>query len=150
MQISKILVSAIIGTSAMTLFSYLVSNSKNKNFREPQILGTLIERLPKPVSKGSNQMTGWGLHYAIGVLFVVCYVILWKQTKARPTIISGTLLGAASGVVGVTGWKLMFGTHPNPPAKKLKPFFGHLILAHIVFGVFSALTHKLISNNKMP
>lgn len=37
MQTGKILISAIVGTSAMTIFSYLVSASENKNFREPEV-----------------------------------------------------------------------------------------------------------------
>ncbi|MEX2349470.1 MAG: hypothetical protein WD554_01185 [Flavobacteriaceae bacterium] len=148
MQTGNILISAIVGTSAMTLFSYLVSEKKKKNFREPEVLGNLIERLPQGVSRENSQMAGWGLHYTIGLLFVAGYHELWKQTKSKPSLTSGVLLGAASGVVGVTGWQLMFEAHPNPPAKKLKPFFGHLILAHVVFGVFSALTYKQINRKK--
>ena len=143
MQTERILISALVGTSAMTLFSYLVSESKNKNFREPEVLGKLIERLPKSVSRESAQMAGWGMHYAIGTLFVACYSELWERTKIKPSLTSGTLLGTASGVVGVMGWKFMFEAHPNPPAKNLKPFFGHLLLAHIVFAVSSAFTYNL-------
>ena len=146
MQTGKILISAIVGTSAMTLFSYLISNKKNKNFREPQVLGQLIKRLPVGVSKEPSQMAGWGIHYAIGTLFVICYSELWEQTKVKPSVTSGTLLGAGSGLIGVMGWKLMFEGHPNPPAKNLKPFFGHLLLAHIVFAVFSAITYKLTAD----
>ena len=145
-QSGKILISAILGTSAMTLFSYLISNRKNKNFREPQVLGQLIHRLPVSASKESSQMTGWGMHYAIGTLFVICYSELWEQTKVEPTLTSGMLLGAGSGLIGVMGWKLMFEGHPNPPAKNLKPFFGHLILAHVVFAVFSAITYKITAD----
>lgn len=73
MQTGKILFSSIVGTSAMSLFSYLISNRENKNFREPQVLGQLIKRLPTRGSKESAQMAGWGMHYAIGFLFVACY-----------------------------------------------------------------------------
>lgn len=149
MQTGKILISALVGTSAMTLFSYLVSESKNKNFREPEVLGDLVERLPNTNSTKASQLVGWGLHYAIGTLFVAGYDKLWAKTKVTPSLTSGALLGAASGVVGVIGWKLMFKAHPHPPAKKLKPFFGHLMLAHMVFGLFSALSHKLTSGNKI-
>ena len=142
MQTGKILISALVATSAMTVFSYLVSESKNKNFREPELLGVLIKRLPISVSKESAQLSGWSMHYTIGILFVVFYSELWERTKAKPSLATGTLLGAGSGVIGVTGWNLMFEGHPNPPAKNLKPFFGHLMLAHVVFGIFSAITYK--------
>lgn len=148
MQTNKIIIPGIVGTSAMTLFSYLISESKNKNFREPEILGVLIKRLSKNVSMESSQIKGWVIHYAIGILFVACYSELWEQTKIKPSLTSGTLLGAANGVVGVMGWKFMFKSHPNPPAKNLKAFFGHLILAHVVFGIFNALTYKLTDGNK--
>lgn len=148
MQIDKILISAVVGTSAMTLFSYWVSVSKNKNFREPEVLGQLIQRLPKSSSKKSAQIAGWFLHYTIGTSFVAFYNELWKRKHIKPSVSSGALLGAASGLVGITGWKGMFEVHPNPPAKKLKPFFSHLMLAHIVFGAFSALAYKVAQNQK--
>ncbi|HSN48714.1 MAG TPA: hypothetical protein VLR29_08135, partial [Flavobacterium sp.] len=142
MQTDKILVTAIVGTSAMTLFSYLASESKNRNFREPEILGQLINRLPTRCSKESSQIAGWCTHYAVGLAFVVIYDKLWKKKKLEPSVTSGLLLGAASGLVGIGGWKVMFEVHPNPPVIKQKRFFGHLMLAHIVFGVFSAVTYK--------
>ncbi|PKQ43627.1 hypothetical protein [Confluentibacter flavum] len=147
-QIGKTLISAIVGTTAMTLFSYLVSESKNKNFREPQIMGQLVERLPTSDSKESAHMAGWGMHYATGILFMLIYIKLLEKTGAKPTLTSGALLGVTSGLAGILGWKGMFEGHPNPPAKNLKAFFGHLMLAHVVFGVFSVLTHKSIDGNK--
>ncbi|NDP26785.1 MAG: hypothetical protein GZ087_05070 [Flavobacterium sp.] len=149
MKTGKILIAAIVGTSAMTLFSYLVSSSENKNFREPEVLGQLIKRLPKSRSKKSSQIAGWLLHYTIGISFVTFYHQLWKRKKINPSLASGAGLGAASGLVGVTGWKGMFEFHPKPPAKNLKPFFGHLILAHVVFGVFSALSYKVAQDHKI-
>lgn len=144
MQSGKILSSAIIGTSAMTLFSYLISESKNKNFSEPENLSQLIKRLPKTsYSKSSADLTGWCAHYAVGILFVAFYNELWKDKKIKPSLTSGALLGAVSGLAGVAAWQSMFEIHPNPPAKNLKKYFGHLILAHVVFGVFSALTYNL-------
>lgn len=147
MQAYKILIPGIIGTSAMTFFSYLVSEAKNKNFREPEILAELIQRLPKSGLKESANFAGWGIHYTIGILFMACYNELWEQTKLKPSLTHGTLMGAANGVVGVMGWKFMFKAHPNPPRKNPKAFFGHLIPAHVVFGIFSALTYKFTNGN---
>ncbi|TDN95010.1 hypothetical protein DET49_10376 [Salegentibacter sp. 24] len=148
MNTGKILISSIIGTSAMTIFSYLVSNSKNKNFREPEVLGKLIKALPLNISKDTAHLAGWGMHYTIGFAFVASYNEIWKQTKVKPSLTSGILMGTASGVLGTLGWKLMFKVHPNPPAKNLKPFFGHLLLAHIVFGIFSALSYRSTYANR--
>ena len=149
MKPDKILLSAVVGTSAMTLFSYLVSESKDKNFREPEILSQMIERLPKGYSKPPADVTGWCTHYAIGILFVAFYNELWKETKIKPSLPSGAIFGALSGLAGIAAWKTMFEIHPDPPAKNFKQYFGHLIIAHIVFGIFSAVTFKTL-NNKNP
>jgi hypothetical protein len=148
MNTGKVLASAIVGTSAMTLFSYLISKKENKNYREPEILGQLVKRLPTDTSKKSADIAGWFAHYTVGTLFVTLYNELWKRKKIEPTFTSGALLGAASGIVGIVGWKLFFESHPNPPAKNLKSYFGHLFLAHIVFGIFSSATYKLADANK--
>lgn len=142
MQTRRILFAGILGTSAMTLFSYLVSEAKRKNFREPELLGQLLKRLPNKCSTPAAQISGWGIHYAIGISFMACYSEIWKRTGHKPTLVSGVVLGAANGVVGVTGWKLMFEAHPNPPAKELNSFFGHLILAHVVFGLFNTIGYR--------
>lgn len=144
----KILISGIVGTSAMTLFSYLVSESKNKNFKEPEVLAQLAKRLPTDVSKETAQLSGWSMHYGIGLTFVLLYMMYMEQSDLKSSWTSGTLLGLISGLIGIGGWKLMFEGHPNPPAKNLKSFFGHLLLAHIVFGVFSALTHRALQDHK--
>lgn len=144
---NRLLFSAIVGTSAMTLFSYFVSKSENENFREPDILGQLIKRLPLNVSKESSEIAGWCTHYAIGVLFVALYNELWQETYIKPTVTSGAFLGAISGLSGIAGWKGIFEIHPHPPAKDLKKYFEHLFLAHLVFGIFSTATYKLLTDN---
>lgn len=144
MHFGKILFSAFMGTSAMTLFSYLLSESENKNLREPEILGQLIHRLPNEVSKKSAINKGWVAHYSIGFFFVTLYHQLWKREHIQPSIASGTLLGTASGIVGVGVWKTIFEVHPSPPAKDLKFYLSHLIVAHAVFGVFSAISYKFL------
>ena len=148
MQSKNILFSSIIGTSAMTLFSYLISESENKNFREPEVLARLIKRLPGSSSEETAQIAGWGMHYTIGFLFVVIYSELWKHKNIDSAVTSGILLGTASGFTGILAWKAMFEIHPDPPAKDLKDYFRHLLLAHVVFGVFSALAFKLLSDEE--
>jgi len=149
MQTGKILASALVGTTAMTIFSYLVSEAENKNFREPDVLSELIERLPGKKSNDPAQIGGWLAHYAVGIVFVACFNELWKRKLVTPSVTSGALLGAASGLAGVAAWKGSFVAHPNPPAKNLKPFFGHLVLAHAVFGIFSSITYKLITKKEI-
>jgi hypothetical protein len=56
MPTSTILIPAMVGTSGMTLFSYLVSEAKHENFREPEVLRQLIKRLPKTDSNEFKQI----------------------------------------------------------------------------------------------
>ena len=44
-EFKKVLSSGIIGTSAMTIFSYLVSELMKDNFREPEIQTYLIKNI---------------------------------------------------------------------------------------------------------
>lgn len=141
-QTEKILITALVATSAMTVFSYLVSNAKNRNFREPKVLGELIQSTPLNISKKKANIAGWGMHYAIGIIFVGLFNKYWKQKDVKPTLTSGVVLGAASGLTGIIAWKGMFEEHPKPPKKNLKRYFGHLMLAHLVFGIFSSITYK--------
>jgi Na+/proline symporter len=144
MKLSKIILPAITGTSAMTLFSYLMSDAEKHNYREPDVLKQLIRRLTNGVVQDKAQLAGWLAHYGAGVLFEIVLAEAWKRKYVKPSVASGALLGAVSGLAGVLVWKTVFKAHPNPPAKNLRKFFGHLILAHIVFGVFSALTYKVV------
>lgn len=143
MERGKILLSGITGTSAMTLFSYWVSESKNKNFSEPEILSQLMKRFPTNITKTQADIAGWCIHYAIGIVFALMYYETWKISKTKPTIPSGALLGALSGLAGIAAWQITFAVHPNPPAKNLKKYFGHLLIAHIVFGIFSTIPFTL-------
>ena len=68
MQTDKIIIPGIVETSAMTVFSYMISKSKIKNFRELEVLAQLMHHLPTHVSKRKAQIAGWGMHYAIGVI----------------------------------------------------------------------------------
>ena len=98
------------------------------------------------MGKSNAAIEGWGLHYLVGHIFCWGYHKLWKTGRVNPGVLSGSLLGAASGVAGILVWKVVFKLHPNPPAKNLKKYFGHLLLAHVVFGTFAGLGYK--SNNQ--
>ena len=56
---------------------------------------------------------------------------IWKRYKLKPSLPSGAVLGLLSGIIGIGSWKTVFKVHPNPPAKNLNKYFGHLILARV-------------------
>lgn len=143
MKIPKVLISAVLGTTAMTLFSSLLSKSENKSLEQSENLAQLVKRLPINISKKSSKVAGIFSHYGIGMGFVSLYDQLWKRHKLEPSVGSGALLGAASGVIGAAAWNTMFKSHPNPQPKNLKVFLGQLVLSHVVFGVASAVAYKV-------
>ena len=137
---SRVLLPAITGTSAMTVFSYLVSNAKDENYREPLVLEILIKRLIKEGEDDTAAMMAWSLHYFVGILFTYVYASISTAKKVHPSVMSGLCFGAVCGLVGIAGWNITFKLHPDPPKKNLKKYFGHLFVAHLVFGVVTALS----------
>ena len=139
MKTGNVLVAAACGTAAMTLFSYLVSRNKNKDFREPQLLGKMIYRAVPDIEKPPAKVIGWILHCATGLTFAIIYGYLLKDTKLRSNLPDGVVLGLVNGVVAVGIWKATFSLHPDPPQIHFKDFYKHLVLAHIVFATTTLL-----------
>ena len=146
MEFKKVLSSGILGTSAMTIFSYLVSELMSDNFREPEIMSLLFKNLSITFLQYGTYLgcLAWVFHYIIGFSFVFIYVKLWDKNTIRPNIISGIFLGAITGIIGIIGWYITLRIHPNPPTVNLRNFFILLFFAHIVFGIFATLGYVLI------
>ena len=130
------------GTTAMTLFSYAVSKSTNKNFREPQLLATIIGRLVPSASKTATRFAGWILHYIVGFFFATIYSLFFKKKSVAGAAESGISIGALTGIVGIIVWNQTFKTHPNPPEVDHSRFYGQLIVAHMIFGLVTVVIIK--------
>ncbi|WP_423146036.1 hypothetical protein [Rubrolithibacter danxiaensis] len=146
MKATPIVSSGLTGTSAMTLFSYIVSENKEKNFKEPEVLAQLLQNMLPQIKKEPTQVAGWSMHYSMGMIFALIYEYLWQERKVKPTIKNGLILGGLSGLAGIMVWKLVFKIHPNPPKLHFNRYYGHLFLAHLVFGTFAAIGHNLVQN----
>ncbi|HYD23092.1 MAG TPA: hypothetical protein VEB40_16525 [Flavipsychrobacter sp.] len=148
---AKTISAAIIGTSAMTLYSYVLAGTKNRNFREPENLSILLRRLA-PVEEKEADVICWTAHYTVGLLFVLVYEQLYANTQLKPNIRTGLTLGFFTGLFAILVWKMVFHLHPRPPKKDFKRYYGQLLIAHIIFGLVSTLvckkgeTTKQISN----
>ncbi|MEO6489700.1 MAG: hypothetical protein ABIO04_07155 [Ferruginibacter sp.] len=138
MRTSEIALAGIAGTTAFTLFSYIVSQTKKKNFKEPELLGDLFVPSEK-TDKNLSKLSGWGIHYLAGLGFAAAYSMLINN-KVKPTLINGTITGAVSGLAAIGIWHAMLTLHPDPPKKPNKQYYGHLFLGHVIFGAFSFLT----------
>lgn len=142
MDIAKILSGSIGGTSLMSLFSYLISDSKHKNFKEPEILGELLNRIAPDLSEKQANLAGWALHFGAGAAFTTIYDQIWEKTSIKPDIKSGAIMGAISGLIGIAVWRATIAMHPNPPIKNYTAYYKHLILAHVFFGIAAAESYK--------
>jgi hypothetical protein len=148
MDQKDVLTSALYGTSAMTIFSYIFSEAAGKNFTEPEELSKLIIRLNPGISKSDAEKVGWVLHYLVGILFCEGYDFLIKKKKLNPSILNGIYCGVVSGVAGIIAWNVVFKLHPNPQLKNMAGFSAHLLLAHLIFGVFAMLPYIKRTNFK--
>lgn len=142
-EFKKVLSSGFIGTSAMTIFSYLVSEIMSENFREPEIQIIIIKNI-LPTATEYAPYLAWSLHYFIGFSFAFIYVRLWDYNKLKPNIESGMFLGAVSGIVGIIGWYFTLKIYPNLPVINPKHFFILLFFAHIILGIFAMIGYVLI------
>ncbi len=133
MKTANVLLAATIGTSAMTAFSYFVSRKKNKDFREPRLLGKMVYRAVPEIKKDESKVVGWILHCSTGLAFTIVYKMLLENTKLKSNVPDVIVLGLVNGVAAVGIWKAVYSLHPDPPKIKFKDFYGHLILAHVVF-----------------
>lgn len=135
---------ALLGTTVMTLFSYLVAEIQKEKFREPELLATLLRRLVPELSSKYGRIAGWKIHYAVGLVFAIIYARLWEEKRVKPSAKSGLALGALSALPAIAVWRLTFLLHPSPPKIHFKRFYGHLFLAHLVFGAFAAIGYKIV------
>jgi hypothetical protein len=142
MKVNSIFLSGLAGTSAMTLFSYLVSAVERRNFKEPELLAELEDDVLPAQSKQVALPAGWSTHYTMGIVWAGVFHFLWHKTAFRPTSKSSLSLGILSGITGVIIWDLVFKAHPNPPRTNYKRFYGHLLLAHVVYSLVTTVTAR--------
>ncbi|MGN6646009.1 MAG: hypothetical protein ACTHJT_05725 [Cytophaga sp.] len=142
MDIAKTLSSAIGGTSLMSLFSYLISETRHRNFKEPEILSELIQRVLPDIKDKQADLAGWALHFTAGTAFTAIYDQIWEKTSIKPSIKSGAVMGALSGLAGIAIWRATIAMHPKPPMKDYHSYYKHLLLAHIFFGIAAAVSYK--------
>lgn len=147
MNLGKIILAGLVGTSFMTLYSYIISRRERDQFVEPVLLNELIDRsegLPEiKEDQKEAHPAGWLSHYGMGVLFVLGYYILWRRSLTSPGIIKALLIGSVSGLIGIAGWKVMFAANNNPPRNNRFKYYRQLFFAHIVFSVFALYGYKL-------
>lgn len=131
----QIICATIAATSVMTLFSYIVSESARKLYKEPVLLTYLLHSFKVEISAGTKVVLAWLLHYIIGLIFVIIYHFLWYYGIVEMSWLVALILGVVSGIVGILGWMLLFEIVPQKPNIDFKGYYIQLLVAHIFFGI---------------
>lgn len=144
MNIIKTLLSGIVATSAMTLYSYAVSRSKKENFREPELLAELADDFLPASAQNLAIPVGWIAHYKVGLGLALALEAYWQKSGKKRSLSNGILAGAVAGLGGIMVWELTFRLHPREPRIPYKRFYGQLLLAHILYAVTLAKMQKTL------
>lgn len=143
----QILIASIAATSAMTLFSYIISKSFRELYKEPVLLTFILSKLNLDLSIKTKTILAWLLHYFIGLIFVIIYHILWFYNILRLSLLSALLLGAISGIIGIISWMFMFKITDHKPQIDFKGYYIQLFFAHIIFGITAALVYCFLQQS---
>ena len=131
-----ILVSGVLGTSIMTLFTYIIASITGKELSEPKFLNRLMWNSNLfHIEKDDYHLFGWCIHVFIGIVFAASLMLFKICTGFDLTICIGIFLGFVLGLIGVAGWTMLFTLHHNPPEIDFKLFLSQLVIAHMVFGL---------------
>ena len=139
----QILIATIVATSAMTLFSYIVSASARELYKEPVLLTYILSALKMEVSPQTKTVLAWLLHYVIGLAFVVTYHFLWVYDIVEMSWPAAFVLGALSGIIGILGWIIMFKIVPQKPNIDFRGYYVQLFFAYIIFGIVAFFVYQL-------
>jgi len=148
MKIGKVLLKGAAATSMMTIFSYIVSEQKGKNFKEPQLLAALIRgELPKADEKFVLP-AGWAAHFGAGFSFSVFCQYIFDNTKISKTAATAMALGTFGGLTGIEIWKISFRHNQNPPKTDFENFYRHVFIAHLIFALSFTLLSREFADKK--
>ena len=135
----KHLYSSFLATSAMTALGYIYSWVTGNKLKEPKILGLLLNRLFLKKHRVVSRLSGWAVHYAVGLLFTEMYAAFWHPAPENK-IKSGLVFGSIGGLAAILIWRFTLACHPRPPRIRFNRFAVNLFVGHILFGIVSALT----------
>lgn len=147
----KIIIAGVVGTTFMTLYSYLKAKKENQEYVEPIMINKLIDNSKNLPSIKDEEIhpAGWGLHYATGISFVGLYWLLWKKVLTKPTTAKILIVGSISGLAGIAVWKSLFTQHDRPPKNYRNGYYRQLFVAHIIFSIFALTTYKSLEQNQV-
>jgi hypothetical protein len=147
MKTKYIIAAGLVATTAFTLFSYALSKALNKNFKEPELLGNMLDALEPAIDNDKAIFTGWVMHYVVGCGIAAGYSIMLKNTTLQPSVKNGLIVGAITGIPAVRTWDTFLKVHPMPPRTRSLNYYIQLVAGHAIFGaatfyIFSCFSQK--------
>lgn len=141
----RIIAASAIATSAMTVYSYLLSWIKNFEFKEPRLLSLMLGNIDSDFKK-NKRAASWSTHYLTGLMFAELYAPFWEQSKS---VKSGLIFGGLSGIAAILLWEITLTVFREESLVNFRQFAGQLVIAHVVFGLFTALALRWMNRNRL-
>jgi hypothetical protein len=138
----RLLKMSLISTTAMTLFSCIMSINKKQTFIEPLVLNKLL--FPKKKNSRRHHILGYIGHFSVGLLFSSVYKLTWERSPVSEIEKNSGTMGLINGLAGISGWHIFFLANPDPPKVPLKKYYLQLLAAHVIFGLANGWTFKKI------
>jgi hypothetical protein len=131
------IVAGIAATTLMTAFVLAFRIITGERINVVRILGTMLTSSTTPAGRCSEKpgtrVAGIIAHYSVGIFFSFVYLWLWQNEIIKTDLITTTLLGFITGLIGITVWRLYFLFHSHPPAVPLKLYLTCILFAHVIF-----------------
>lgn len=106
MKTKKLITAAVAGTATMTLFSYIASRIRKKDFSEPKLLAKAeAEQLSIPPELAP--VAGWGSHLIIGLSWTYLFSFYLKIIDKDPSFKDVLLFGTIGGLSAIGAWKVI-------------------------------------------
>jgi hypothetical protein len=141
MRSNKVFIPSVTATSVMTIFSFVVSTIKHRNFIEPQLLSRFIKNEFKTENQNSLP-AALLMHYGIGVAMNVLFNFLWQNFKIKSASEKIIISGSLGSLIAVISWRLIFIKMPPRSRKYYKEFYTQLIVAHFIFAIAVLLAQE--------
>ncbi|RZJ75214.1 MAG: hypothetical protein EOO45_06305 [Flavobacterium sp.] len=149
MNLLKIAIAAFRATNIMTTFSYLLSASYKKLFKEPVMMDFVLEGIGIHLKGKWHKIGGWIAHYIIGFAMVICYEAVWRYTIVKFGFVSGIIFGIVSGLIGILCWRAIYLTSIHDDVSRrsyyIQLFFGHILFACAVVIAFKIFKYDPLS-----
>ncbi len=127
----------------MTTYSYFVSISFKKLFKEPIMLNFILDGAGISLKGRWKKIGGWLAHYCIGFAFVLLYESIWRYTDVKFGFASGALFGFVSGFIGIAFWWLSYRLPDGNPHIPSKHYAIQLFVGHIIFAIAVVVAFKI-------